>query len=402
MELGADVDGLRVVARRFQAAGRQVERTVLETRRAVDSAWWVGRDADHHRAQMAGCLLPEAHRAAGWLNDLGEMADRQAREQEQASAAGTEQAWSGSVASGTAKSVGGTPKEGKGAAAPRRGRQIGRDLPDPDRTYKKSESSFGPIHWDTKKSYEPAYKVDESGEVLFAPAGPGVSDVNQGAVGDCYIVSGLAGLANSHQGRDRLRGMIHDNGDGTYTVRFADGTETVDGDLYTSGVAETYAKRNEGTWAAIIEKAQAQHHGGYQGIDGGYTDTALESMVGGEGAKLVLGSRSSEKAWATIQAAKRDGRPISASSRASTGITQETSSGGPELIGGHSWTVMDTYESGGRRWVTIRNPWGQTVTQNFGEKGPFAEAVPAADGQVDIPFDVFVKRFVDLEYLKRW
>jgi uncharacterized protein with LGFP repeats len=54
--------------------------------------------------------------------------------------------------------------------------------------------------------------------VLFGPAGPRSLDIDQGALGDCYLLASLASIAAKNP--QAIRDMIIDNGDDTYTIRF--------------------------------------------------------------------------------------------------------------------------------------------------------------------------------------
>ncbi len=113
---------------------------------------------------------------------------------------------------------------------------------------------------------------------LFATAGPKNTDVDQGAVGDCYFVATLAAIADANA--EYIQQMVVDLGDGTYAVRFyQDGQEVyvrVDADLWTEGGFLTYAGfGHEGSlWVAIVEKAYAYFRkqlGTYKSIAGGNT-----------------------------------------------------------------------------------------------------------------------------------
>ncbi len=53
---------------------------------------------------------------------------------------------------------------------------------------------------------------------LYGASGPTMSDVNQGYLGDCYLLSSLAEVAN--QDPSAINSMITNNGNGAYGVRF--------------------------------------------------------------------------------------------------------------------------------------------------------------------------------------
>lgn len=392
MELGADVQGLVVAGRLFDEAARRVGQCRREAAGAVESLWWQGQGADRYRSQVRGRLLPAVSKAEGWLAEVASEVRRQARQQQLASSA--------DAASDVAE-----PVEGPGARAPRIGPQFGRDLPDPDRTPTPPlRVASGHFRLDVPTGWKHAEKRDVADRPLFGPAGPRAADVMQGDVGDCYLDSSLAGLANSPQGRRRLRQLVTAHDDGTYTVRFADGERVrVDGDLYvTNGDDATYSEIAQGSiWVGIVEKAYAQRHGGYQPIDGGLAHQALTELVGGRGESRPFDYTSKDDVWDILKGAERDGRPITASSSHGTGVGWEKD-GKVEPVGNHSWTVVGTHVGDGQRWVTLRNPWGQNDGLNFGEDGVMAHARPREDGRVDIPLDLFVKRFVDLDGLSSW
>jgi hypothetical protein len=92
---------------------------------------------------------------------------------------------------------------------------------------------------------------------VFGAAGPSMNDINQGYLGDCYLLSSLAEVAE--QDPSLIESMITNNGDNTYGVRFfIDGTAeyvTVNDDLADGGTEFNSATD---IWASLIEKAYAQ------------------------------------------------------------------------------------------------------------------------------------------------
>lgn len=107
------------------------------------------------------------------------------------------------------------------------------------------------------------------------------TDVDQGAVGDCYYLASLGAAA--HQKTSKIQDMFIDNGDGTFTVKFykngAADYVTVDRYLPTNGSGYfVYANNSSGKkyndasnelWVALAEKAYAQvNEEGWIGQDG--------------------------------------------------------------------------------------------------------------------------------------
>jgi hypothetical protein len=127
---------------------------------------------------------------------------------------------------------------------------------------------------------------------LFGPGGPVMSDVNQGALGDCFVLAPLAEMAS--QDPSAIQSMITSNGNNTYSVRFTvDGAadyvtvnnELADGGkIFTSGPA---------SWAGLIEQAYTELQGGgavtgntmsansFTSIgNGGWAESTLEEFTG--------------------------------------------------------------------------------------------------------------------------
>ena len=147
---------------------------------------------------------------------------------------------------------------------------LGQDLADP---------------WRTDLEMELLYqKEDFSSKPLFASGGPTKEDVDQGGVGDCWLMAMLAGIAADDP--DHIRQMVTDLGDGSYAVRFYRGGVAqhirVDADLWvTSPGNPMYAGlgKENSIWVAVVEKAWAffrQREGSYVSIAGGQsTDPAF-------------------------------------------------------------------------------------------------------------------------------
>ncbi len=188
---------------------------------------------------------------------------------------------------------------------------------------------------------------DRTGDPLFPNGMPRPEDVNQGDLGNCWLLAVLAGMAA--QNPDALKQMIRQNADGTYTVTFADGERvTVDAQVRDSG--------GHALWVSIIEKAYAKREGGYAELDGGDPNDAIDDLIGGgtnsfdpdSTRDLFFGDNVSPgDAYDRIDDALDDGRVVTASVRDSLGID-----------GGHALTVTDVYSAGGEEYVVVRNPWG--------------------------------------------
>ena len=142
---------------------------------------------------------------------------------------------------------------------------------------------------------------------LYGTTGPTMSDINQGYLGDCYLLSSLAEVANQDQ--SAIKSMITNNGNGTYGVRFyVDGVAryvTVDTQLADGG-----KEFNEGSniWSGLVEQAYAEVQA--QGVitgnsvndgnsfstigNGGAPEYALEEITG---ATTITDFYSAKSSW---------------------------------------------------------------------------------------------------------
>jgi len=233
----------------------------------------------------------------------------------------------------------------------------------------------------------PAIESDDTGSYTQAGGSlfiNGVShdDADQGAVGTCYVLSALAGTANDKP--SVINNMFHDNGDGTWTVKFttngATDYVTVDRMMATAangrylyandggdgGTQDVVASNNE-LWVALAEKAYAQLNesnkigqdgtNSYGGISGGWPDDAT-THVTGIGAK---DQRVNYFSWfgvsdSELQALVNSNKVVTVwgfDASADGDYVGETNvqSG----VRSHAYSITGYNQSNGR--YSIRNPW---------------------------------------------
>ncbi|MBF6076360.1 hypothetical protein IU498_17190 [Nocardia beijingensis] len=134
---------------------------------------------------------------------------------------------------------------------------------------------LGPLVPELRRSNNPLW--DET-------SGPRVSDVRQGALGNCFLAANMMALARSPL--PLLREMMTDLGD-SVVVRFFDKSGDaswvrVSKDLYVDGDNSTrYAADRGVLWPAVLEKAYAVFVGdyGYAGLDGGSPGATAATML---------------------------------------------------------------------------------------------------------------------------
>lgn len=129
--------------------------------------------------------------------------------------------------------------------------------------------------------------ADRSQSPVFGDHGPKPEDVRQGNIGDCYLLADLKNLAEHNP--SAITEIVRDHGDGTVSIRFlADNRPEwvrVDKQIHLSPGTDTghfiRHKPGEPLWAALIEKAYAQHFGGangFHGIDGNFPGIAAKAL----------------------------------------------------------------------------------------------------------------------------
>lgn len=190
---------------------------------------------------------------------------------------------------------------------------------------------------------------------------PTVADVDQGGLGDCYLMGAMAAVAKTDP--NLLRNMISKNDDGTYTVRLrvkeGGKWKTVPVNVtptfpHNSDGKHSYAdptpgNQNNTLWPALIEKAYAQYKGGYDKIEGGNSGRAMEFITGRSSRNTSIGSTTDPNdIYDKVKAAERGGHPM----------TLSTKDGATDYPGDHAYAVLGAVERDGKKYIRIYNPWG--------------------------------------------
>ncbi|UJP09898.1 C2 family cysteine protease [Microbacterium sp. KUDC0406] len=222
------------------------------------------------------------------------------------------------------------------------------------------------------------------GDPALYPNGiPSPEDVHQGGIGDCYLLATLAGIANVDP--DKIMEMITVNGDGSYTVHFADGDVTV--------TADQVSDTDQALWVRIFEGAYEQKIGYEDLNDGGWARDVMEDIYG-EDADVkdhdggfwdwLTGGNDVADSFEDIDEALDDGRPVVASAQ-----NGQLGFDG----GGHALTVLDAYEVDGQQMVVIRNPWGSNNGHEDAIRAAGGELTTPPDGTFTMSMDEFTKSF---------
>jgi hypothetical protein len=218
-------------------------------------------------------------------------------------------------------------------------------------------------------------KTEHFSRPLYVGA-PDYKTVAQGAIGDCYFVAAVAGLAKSDP--TAIQRMIVDNGDGTYTVTFAGSRRvTVDGDLYvnSSGKPSFGQLGTDGSmWFPILEKAYAQLRGGYDDLDrGGTSATGINDLLGFADPMLTT-AWDPDATWRVLSSQVEAGRPVV--------VGTPPNPPNDMLRPNHAYMVEGVIDAGGVRRVQLFNPHGFDGSLQY-------------LGRFTIPYDLFLQNFTE-------
>jgi hypothetical protein len=186
-------------------------------------------------------------------------------------------------------------------------------------------------------------------------------DIAQGSLGDCWFIAAVMGIARDHP--DVLRRMIRDNGNGTYTVTFADGaTVTVDGDLYVDADGQPVYGKTAGSremWLPILEKAYAirgTNKGvGYAGLESNKASRAFVELTG-KGQLFGL-DENVDTVWTWLNRLHWEQSTIVVGSKGDDDTKSVTTEDGARVHLGHAYLVAGIHSQGGNRYLELLNPW---------------------------------------------
>lgn len=240
--------------------------------------------------------------------------------------------------------------------------QVVIDLPDPT-MHKDELGADGKPKFDLKRFSGPLFKDGVKPE-----------DVEQGYLGDCYFPAAMAALAKVHP--EVIENLIKRNEDGTYTVTFKqkdwrtgsykDAPVKVDADLWArAGGSPIYgasggdkAQKTMELWWPLIEKAYAQLKGSYNEIgNGGVSSDIWEACMGRDGRYQSTKFMDEGRLWTEIKDAVDNKLPCGAGTYGEDQEALYTNSG---IYADHAYSILGCSEREGVRYVTLRNPWGQS------------------------------------------
>ncbi|QRV99267.1 calpain family cysteine protease [Ceratobasidium sp. AG-Ba] len=231
----------------------------------------------------------------------------------------------------------------------------------------------------TQIFYKPRFFID----------GASSSDVAQGYVGDCWFLAAISAVSTMEGLIERIC-VARDEEVGVYGFIFYRDSGWVDviiddllfvkipkfeelwgteADIYhddkekyerlaRKGGKTLYfgrSKTENETWMPLMEKAYAKLHGDYNAISGGFTSEGIEDLTGGVATDMhIRDILDTDKFWNEQLLRVNKDRLFGCS------LDSRTWNQVKGLIAGHAYSILDAMEVGEKRFLRIRNPWGQS------------------------------------------
>ncbi|HEY1097476.1 MAG TPA: C2 family cysteine protease, partial [Myxococcota bacterium] len=232
--------------------------------------------------------------------------------------------------------------------------------------------------------------------------GPQSSDVRQGAIGDCYLPAAVAAVA--HQMPKVIEDGITEQrnpttGDREFSVRFYSPSGrmelvTVDADLYTRSWGGPLYGTTPNTndldkmelWFPIVEKAYAKWKGSYDRIgNGGSPAAVMTAMTGRPTRYLGTSFTSPDEIFRSVKDAAAAKLPMTAGTHDDKSLYSNTG-----VYADHAYSVLGAEELNGKKYIHLRNPWGESEAGNDGRN----------DGYFKLELAQFMKLYDDVSILR--
>ncbi|TGO66159.1 hypothetical protein BELL_0976g00030 [Botrytis elliptica] len=233
------------------------------------------------------------------------------------------------------------------------------------------------------------------------------SDVRQGSLGDCWLMSSLTALANTKDGIQRIcvewdtkigiYGFVFHR-DGEWIISIIDDKlylkspdwdspsvhrhllEQTDREDVEKEYRKTYQTGSQSlffahckdpnqTWLPLLEKAYAKAHGDFLSLSGGWIGEGLEDLTGGVTTELLTSDiLDTDEFWhdeiLNVNKEFLFG--------CSTGLLDYGYGNRDGISEGHAYVIMEARElSTGERLLKLRNPWGKIKKGNW--EGPWSD-----------------------------
>ncbi|CAH8471548.1 unnamed protein product [Heterobilharzia americana] len=210
-------------------------------------------------------------------------------------------------------------------------------------------------------------------KATFFAAGASRFDVEQGALGDCWLLAVVASIAGYPQLFDHVvpKNQVLQGPDYVGVIRFrfwrfGQWVEVLVDDRLPvrrgrNSLAFMHSNDPTEFWSALLEKAYAKLNGCYAHLSGGTQSEAMEDLTGGICESLELNEKERPRDLLNQLKVYAQRCCLMGCSIDSTVVEQRLDNG---LIAGHAYSLTGVYPvsyRGGLQWLMrLRNPWGDS------------------------------------------
>ncbi|UVJ39061.1 C2 family cysteine protease [Arthrobacter sp. CJ23] len=217
--------------------------------------------------------------------------------------------------------------------------------------------------------------VDVRGDVRDDPAAGNPRDIQQGQIGDCWLLAGLGSVAQTLDREGKLDEFLATHmrpvGDPPahwVVTLYEDGKPvevTVEAKSTPGGVRGADGQPN---WLSIYERAAAEHRGGsYNDINGGFSNDAMELMTG------KSADRDGELSLDELEDKLANGEAVSVGTEDVKDedfdwFWESDEVNRTDVVPNHAYIVVDVKTNdSGEKIVVLANPWGPSGGDLDGE-----------------------------------